>query len=258
MIARGFRPVAWVGAIGAAALSCYMLSLQVASERAELAGLERQIVTTQQDIRALQTELGTRGRLQQLEQWNADVLALSAPVSGQFLPANVSLARFDRREPAIDQAPVRLASAEMPAPASTVALPPQQAALRQAPAPAFQAAPPVLRASLTTAPGSAPAQARGAIDAPRPAVPARATAEASRRPDAAPVRTAAATTRAPAPLRAAPQGRTPPRAAAAPTAREPAARRAGTPQRTASLLGEATMRDLRDEARAERRGGTRN
>ena len=48
-------------------------------------------------IRSLQTELGTRGRLQQLEQWNAEVLALSAPVAGQFLEANVSLARFDIR-----------------------------------------------------------------------------------------------------------------------------------------------------------------
>ena len=36
MIARGFKPVAWVAAIGTAALACYMLSLQVAAERAEL------------------------------------------------------------------------------------------------------------------------------------------------------------------------------------------------------------------------------
>ncbi len=117
MIARGFRPVAWVGAVGTAALGCYMLSLQVAAERADLMGLERRIVSTQQDIRSLQTELGTRGRLQQLEQWNADVLALSAPAAGQFLDSNISLARFDmRQQPSVADQPVRMASAETTAP----------------------------------------------------------------------------------------------------------------------------------------------
>ena len=130
MIARGFRPVAWVGAIGAAALSCYMLSLQVATERADLASLEQRIVATQQDIRTLQTELGTRGRMQQLEQWNAEVLALSAPVAGQFIPDHVSLARFDTREQPLDQADVRLASADVP-PAPPVAAPVRQASLQQ-------------------------------------------------------------------------------------------------------------------------------
>ena len=78
MIARGFRSVGWVAAVGAAALGCYMLSLNVAAERAELASIERKIVVAKQDIRSLQTELGTRGRMAQLDQWNADVLALSA------------------------------------------------------------------------------------------------------------------------------------------------------------------------------------
>src|SRR5687768_16778784 len=124
MIARGFKPVAWVAAIGTAALACYMLSLQVAAERAELAGVERRIVATQQSIRSLQTELGTRGRLQQLEQWNAEILALSAPAAGQFLESTVSLARFDvGRRPAPVEAPVRMASAEPATPAAAPAQP---------------------------------------------------------------------------------------------------------------------------------------
>jgi hypothetical protein len=135
MIARGFKPVAWVAAIGAAALSCYMLSLQVASERAELASIERRIVATRQDIRTLQTELGTRGRLQQLESWNADVLALSAPVSGQFLESNVSLARFDTRQPGVGEraAQVQLAAAEVPMTPSRVTVAPRRAALVERP-----------------------------------------------------------------------------------------------------------------------------
>src|SRR6185295_2689767 len=101
----------WVAAVGTAALGCYMLSLRVASERADLTNLERQIVATRQQIRSLQTELGTRGRLQQLEQWNNEVLALAAPVSGQYLHANVQLARFGTAPPAALDAPeVRMAA----------------------------------------------------------------------------------------------------------------------------------------------------
>ncbi len=115
MMARGFKPVGWVAAVAAAALGCYMLSLNVAAERAELAKIERQIVVAKQDIRTLQTELGTRGRLEQLEQWNAEVLALSAPSSAQFLESEVVLARFETREPTIeDRAKVRMAAAIVP------------------------------------------------------------------------------------------------------------------------------------------------
>lgn len=177
MIARGFRPVGWVAAIGAAALGCYMLSLQVAAERAELASLEHRIVRTRQSIRSLQTELGTRGRLQQLEQWNADLLALSAPVAGQFLDSNVSLARFDVRQPSFsDQtANVRVASAET-APASPA---PAEATVRLAAAPAPVADPGespvqpfVRRASLTVAPAVTPAVSTATPPSRTPARPA--------------------------------------------------------------------------------------
>src|SRR5882757_5183953 len=112
MIARGFKPVVWVAAVGAAALGCYMLSLRVASERADLTRLQSRIVATQQQIRALQTEVGTRGRLAQLEQWNDEVLALAPPASGQFVQG-AQLARFETREtsPLDGQADVQMASA---------------------------------------------------------------------------------------------------------------------------------------------------
>ncbi|MBA3676959.1 MAG: hypothetical protein H0W74_06085 [Sphingosinicella sp.] len=126
MIARGFKPVGWVAAVAGAALGCYMLSLNVASERADLASVERQIIAAKQDIRALQTELGTRGRLAQLEHWNADVLALSAPASKQFLQNEFRLAGFSQTPPTIDEsaAQVRMASAsiepEQPRPRTAV------------------------------------------------------------------------------------------------------------------------------------------
>ena len=118
MIAQGFKPVGWVAAVAAAALGCYMLSLNVAAERAELASIERQIIAAKQEIRTLQTELGTRGRMQQLEHWNAEVLALSAPTASQFLDNPVTLARFETKEQTLDdKARVTMASVDVKAPA---------------------------------------------------------------------------------------------------------------------------------------------
>ena len=167
MIARGFRPVVWVFMIGAAVLVCYMLNLRVAAERAELAKLDRRIVATQQNIRALQTEVGTRSRIPQLEQWNEDVLALSAPVTGQYLQRDVSLARFDTRAPQLsDQAEIRMASADtgdVPAVPATTPAPERAVAAPSAPA----ARPEVRRASLLVAP-EAPANAKARDSAERP------------------------------------------------------------------------------------------
>jgi hypothetical protein len=89
----------------------------VASERAELENVENRIVLAQRDIRLLQTEIGTRGRLAQLERWNVKVLALSAPSADQFLEGGFQLARLARPEQhnAVE-APVVLASAPAPEP----------------------------------------------------------------------------------------------------------------------------------------------
>ncbi len=117
MSARSFRSVFMVASCAGAALGCYLVSLRVASERASLEDVETKIVLAQRDIRSLQTEVGTRGRLAQLERWNVKVLALSAPSADQFLEGGFQLARLGRPEPtqAVD-APVVLASAPAPHP----------------------------------------------------------------------------------------------------------------------------------------------
>lgn len=167
MIARGFKPVGWVAGVAVAAIGCYMVSLRVASERAELASLERRIIATRQDIRSLQTELGTRGRLTQLERWNAEVLALSAPAAEQFLESSVKLARFDVNAPPLEaSSPVRMASAE-PAPAAP-AVPAVRQASAALPLPADAPQPAIRRASLTVEDAAAPARVRPA-SAPAPA-----------------------------------------------------------------------------------------
>jgi hypothetical protein len=167
MIARGFKSVIWVATVGGAALSCYMVSLRVATERNELAKVERQIVAAKRDIRSLQTELGTRGRMTQLEQWNSEVLALSAPSSAQFLKDEFTLARLYRNDPTVADrsAEVRLASAETgaakPAETAKPATVPVVQAVAERPAPQ---APMIHQASFTT--GEAPARAKPAAAQP--------------------------------------------------------------------------------------------
>ncbi|MBA2466107.1 MAG: hypothetical protein H0V46_00685 [Sphingomonas sp.] len=113
MSARSFRSVFMVASCAGAALGCYLVSLRVASERAALENVETEIVMAQRDIRLLQTEIGTRGRLAQLERWNVKVLALSAPSADQFLDGGFALAKMVApRDDKVDlDAPVVLAAA---------------------------------------------------------------------------------------------------------------------------------------------------
>jgi hypothetical protein len=222
MIARAFKPVVWVAAVAVPALGCYMLSLKVAAERAELANVETRILAARQDIRTLQTELGTRGRLQQLEQWNADVLALAAPVAGQFVGRQVSLARFDTRPQEFTPgASVQVAAAEVPRAANPVALAPRQASLQRPAAEPEMAAPTVRRAQLTEQqPAAAPRRAAPA----QPLVRRASLASADERP---------ARQAAPAPQRR-------------PSAAAPRA------ERTRPLVSAETERALARRARTER------
>jgi hypothetical protein len=106
-----------VASCAGAALGCYLVSLRVASERAALEDVETRIVLAQRDMRALQTEIGTRGRLAQLERWNVKVLALSAPQADQFVSGGFELAKLAQPERKVDfHAPVVLASAPAPEP----------------------------------------------------------------------------------------------------------------------------------------------
>jgi hypothetical protein len=95
VIAQRFRPVAWVAGVAVAATALYMVSLGVANERARLETIDRKIAMTKREIRQLQTEIGTRASLRQLERWNGDVLALGTPTATQFLSSEAALASLD-------------------------------------------------------------------------------------------------------------------------------------------------------------------
>jgi hypothetical protein len=176
MIARSFKSVIWVATVGGAALACYMVSLRVATERADLAKVEHQILAAKREIRMLQTELGTRGRMSQLDDWNANVLALSAPTAAQFVHDDLTLARLERRDATVADraaAPARLASAETGAAAA-----PAPAAEAAAPAPAEAPKPPrVVTAVAHAPPPPHPALHQASYTPPMPA----ALPEASKR-----------------------------------------------------------------------------
>lgn len=113
----GFGSLVMAASVAGAALGCYLVSLNVASERAQLESVESRIVNTQREIRVLQTEIGTRGRLAQLERWNVNFIRLSAPSADQILEGSFQLASMVKppTKPALD-APMVLASAPAPAP----------------------------------------------------------------------------------------------------------------------------------------------
>jgi hypothetical protein len=124
MSSRSFRSVFMVASCAGAALGCYLVSLRVASERAQLEDVETKIVLAQRDMRVLQTEIGTRGRLSQLERWNAGAFALSAPAADQLLKGGFELARLQAPQHEPDfKAPVVLASAPAPAKQPALAAP---------------------------------------------------------------------------------------------------------------------------------------
>ena len=112
MSAHGFKSLFMAASVAGAALGCYLVSLNVASERAKLERVEGKIVLAQREIRLLQTEIGTRGRLAQLERWNVGFIRLSAPTADQFLEGGFQLATMVKpvTKPTVE-APIVLASA---------------------------------------------------------------------------------------------------------------------------------------------------
>jgi hypothetical protein len=111
------RGLGWFGGCVAAVLGFYLVSLHVAGERKKLELVNRRIVAAERDIRALETEFDTRANLVQLERWNGDTLALTAPVAGQFVSDEAALAALDVTQPmpGAGQPGVRQAALVVPA-----------------------------------------------------------------------------------------------------------------------------------------------
>lgn len=145
------KGLGWLFGCLAVVLGCYMVSLSVAAERNKLARVNVQIAQAQRDLRTLGTEFDTRANMVQLERWNGEVLALTAPTAGQFVRDEVQFAALVRTPgatPTVQTAalvvpagvtPIQIANAAAvaavaatPAPAPAVA---RAAVVKEAPAP---------------------------------------------------------------------------------------------------------------------------
>lgn len=159
------KGLGWLAIAVIVALGFYLVSLQVSVERKKLEHVNRQIAAAEDDIRSLQTEFQTRANLAQLERWNGDVLALTAPTAAQYMQSGQALAALGSSDMP-GGAEVQMASLVIPT--LPVALPPPDAApaLDQASA----ARQPVMAAAATSAPATAaPARAKVEVASAKPA-----------------------------------------------------------------------------------------
>ncbi len=99
MAAKRLRGIMLVLLVLAIAMTVYPVSLRVATTRAELAQVEREILRTKKNIRYIETEFSARASLRQLERWNADSLGYAAPTAEQFLSGERELAELDALRP---------------------------------------------------------------------------------------------------------------------------------------------------------------
>lgn len=170
IVATRLSAVWQVAGVAGAALCCYLVSQSVASERAGLEKVDRQISQTHDDIAKLQTEIGVRARQGQLEAWNRDVLALQAPRPSQFVSSGLQLASLYGRhgQPALQLDPAIASQQGSPTNVSYQ----QPAQPQQAPAPATAEAPapapaqPMLRTAAYVRPAPSRLGAMGMDNAP--------------------------------------------------------------------------------------------
>ena len=164
------KGIGWFAGVSAVVLGFYLVSLRVANERKALDQLNARVVVAERDIRALETEFDTRANLAQLEKWNGDTLALSAPVAGQFVADEAQLAAIDVTRPLGGP---ETQTAQLVVPSGIPAAQPQQTAMTLVAANAPIAptpAPAVLRTATPRVSERAPVRTAAVIAKARPEV----------------------------------------------------------------------------------------
>ncbi len=96
---KRLQSIMWILIIAAGALSAYLISLRVATERNAVTAIERQIYATRANIRYLEVEFSARSNMRQLAAWNAQDIKYSVPGPGQYLNSERQLASLDSIEP---------------------------------------------------------------------------------------------------------------------------------------------------------------
>ena len=174
---KRLQSIFWLLLVTLGAIAVYLVSLRVASERTELARVERQILSAKREIRYLETEFGARASMRQLERWNSENFRFSTPTATQYLDGERALASLEGITPdgpAYVASPVMTAMVEGPAD------------LPSAVAAAVAARPEVRTDAVAAKPepqATATVKAESPAKAPKPAV---RTAEAAPAPKPAP------------------------------------------------------------------------
>lgn len=115
---KRLQSIFWLLLVTLGAIAVYLVSLRVASERTELARVERQILSAKREIRYLETEFGARASMRQLERWNSENFRFSTPTAAQYLDGERALASLEGitpNGPAYVASPVMTAMVEGPA-----------------------------------------------------------------------------------------------------------------------------------------------
>ena len=89
----------WVLLVALGALSAYLVSLRVATERNAVNRERTQIAQARADIRYLETEFSARANMRQLERWNEDDYRYSTPTADRYLEGERALAHLDGIHP---------------------------------------------------------------------------------------------------------------------------------------------------------------
>lgn len=171
---KRLQSIFWVLLVTLGAIAVYLVSLRVASERTELARVERQILSAKREIRYLETEFGARASMRQLERWNSENFRFSTPTAAQYLDGERALASLDRvtpAGPAYIASPVMTAMVEGPAdlPSAVAKAVAVQPAVRSDAVAARPLAKAVAKAEAPAKAENPPVQMAKAISAPRPA-----------------------------------------------------------------------------------------
>jgi hypothetical protein len=128
---KRLQSIMWILLVAMGALTAYLISLRVATERNEVRHLIDQVRWTRSDIRYLEAEFGARAGMRQLSAWNQNDLRLYVPGPTQYLANERALANLDRIAPAGEgyaPPPVMTAMATQVAPAPKPAAAPATAA----------------------------------------------------------------------------------------------------------------------------------
>lgn len=97
---KRLQSIMWILIVAAGALTAYLVSLRVATERYAVRHVIDEIRWTRSDIRYLEGEFGSRASMRQLAIWNQRELLLHVPAPAQYLADERALANLDRIEPA--------------------------------------------------------------------------------------------------------------------------------------------------------------